>query len=183
MSLQEILYGVLIISVVVITVTLVWVANDLKGLLDSMRKSAQDAESVTKEIREKVMMVSEALDRVGASAAAIIGLIEGGVEQIKEKRDAIASSIGLVAGAGKAIKESRAGGVESGVKDEKDEGGKEEKKESEEEKPKEVADEKEEEVEVKAEDSKPKVAKKVEKDPRADIVDSIVKESKKKDDN
>jgi len=107
MSLQEILYGVLIVSVVVITVTLVWVANDLKGLLRSLRRSAEDTETVTREIKEKVLMLAEALDRAGAAAASVIGLIETAIDQIKEKRDSIAQGIGLVTGVGRAIKERR----------------------------------------------------------------------------
>lgn len=107
MSIQEILYGVLIVSVVVITVTIVWVANDLKGLLRSLRHSAEDTERVTHEIREKVMMLGEALDRASAAAASVIGLIESGIDQIKQRRDSIAEGIGLISGAGKAIKERK----------------------------------------------------------------------------
>jgi hypothetical protein len=108
MSIIEILYLVLIVSVVVLTVTIVWVSYDLKALLRSLRHSAEDTERVTKEIKEKVLMVAEALDRAGAAATSIIGLIESSIDQIKEKRDAIASSIGLITGAGKAIKDRRA---------------------------------------------------------------------------
>ena len=107
MATIDILYITLIVAIVVITVTLVWLANDMRGLLKSLRRSAEDTEVVTKEIREKVLMVSEALDRAGAAATSIIGMIENAIDEIKEKRDAIVSSIGLLSGAGRAIKERR----------------------------------------------------------------------------
>lgn len=107
MATVDILYITLIVSIVVITVTLVWLANDARGLIKSLRRSADDTALVTKEIKEKVMMVSEALDRAGAAASSIIGMIENAIDEIKERRDAIVSSIGLLSGAGRAIKEKR----------------------------------------------------------------------------
>ena len=107
MAITDILYITLIVAIVVITVTIVWLSNDMRGLIRSLRRSAEDTEKVTHEIREKVLMVSEALDRAGAAASSIIGMIENAIDEIKEKRDAIVSSIGLLSGAGRAIKERR----------------------------------------------------------------------------
>ena len=95
----EILYIVIAVAIVVITVTIVWLANELIGLIRPLRRSSEDVETVTKEIREKVLMVSEALDRAGTAATNIIGLVEDTVEGIKERRDQLADGIGVIAGA------------------------------------------------------------------------------------
>lgn len=121
MATTDILYITLIVAVVVITVTVVWLSNDLRGLIRSLRHSAEDTEKVTHEIREKVLMVSEALDRAGAAATAVIGMIETAVEEIKEKKDAIVSSIGLLSGAGRMIKERREAKKEEEPDEEEDE--------------------------------------------------------------
>jgi hypothetical protein len=107
MASLDILYIILGVCVVVVTVTIVWVANDLMKLIRSLRHSAQDTETVTREIKEKVLLVSESLDRLGAAASSVIGLIEDSVETIKEKRDQIVGSIGLITGASDFIKKRR----------------------------------------------------------------------------
>ncbi len=150
----EILYITLIVAIVVITVTVVWLSNDLRGLIRSLRHSAEDTGKVTHEIREKVLMVSEALDRAGAAASSIIGMIENAIEEIKGKRDAIVSSIGLLSGAGRAIKERRAAKVE--------------------EDPDEDEDEEEEEVEMPVK-KETKLAKESKKDDSKPSVDSVAK--------
>jgi len=166
MATVDILYITLIVAIVVITVTLVWLANDTRALLKSLRRSAEDTEVVTKEIREKVLMVSEALDRAGAAASSIIGMIENAIEEIKEKRDAIVSSIGLLSGAGRAIKERR------------------EKKEEDEEEEAEDAVEEEEAKDVEIEmpvKKDTKLAKASKKDDSKPSVDSVAKPEKKKE--
>jgi Sec-independent protein translocase protein TatA len=107
MALTDILYLVLIVSVVIITITLVWVANELMGLIKSLRKSASDTETMTSELKDKVLLVSEALDRAGTAATKIIGMIEDGIESIKEKRNQITNSIGLVAGMGDFVRQKK----------------------------------------------------------------------------
>ncbi len=107
MALTDILYLVLIVSVIIITITLVWVANELMGLLKSLRKSASDTETMTSELKDKVLLVSEALDRAGTAATKIIGMIEDGIESIKQKRDQITNSISLVAGVGDFVKHKK----------------------------------------------------------------------------
>lgn len=107
MALTDILYLVLIVSVVIITITLVWVANELMGLIRSLRKSASDTETMTSELKDKVLLVSEALDRAGTAASKIIGMIEDGIESIKQRKDQITNSIGLVAGVGDFVKQRR----------------------------------------------------------------------------
>jgi len=154
MATIDILYITLIVAIVVITVTVVWLSNDLRGLIRSLRRSAEDTEKVTHEIREKVLMVSEALDRAGAAASSIIGMIENAIEEIKDKRDAIVSSIGLLSGAGRAIKERRS------QKDEE-------------------PDEVEEEVEMPVK-KETKLAKESKKDDSKPSVDSVAKPVEKK---
>lgn len=100
MATVDILYIILAACVVVITVTLVWLSNELIGLIRSIKRSSLDVETVTKEIREKVLLVSEALDRAGTAASNIIGLVEDAIESIKSKRDQLVNSIGLVTGVG-----------------------------------------------------------------------------------
>lgn len=107
MALTDILYLVLIVSVIIITITLVWVANELMGLIKSLRKSASDTETMTSELKDKVLLVSEALDRAGTAATKIIGMIEDGIESIKEKRNQITNSIGLVAGMGDFVRQKK----------------------------------------------------------------------------
>lgn len=133
MASLDILYVILGVCVVVITVTVVWLANELIGLIRSLKRSAQDTEVVTKEIREKVLLVSEALDRAGTAATSIIGLIEDSIEKIKEKRDQIVGSIGLLTGAGEYIKQRKETKSEK-VKTEKPEPEKEKEKPEKEEK-------------------------------------------------
>ena len=101
METTEILYIILGASIVVLTVTIVWVANEAIGLIRSLRKSSENTEVMTKEMKEKVLVVSEALDRAATAATNIIGLIEDSVEVVKEKRDEVASTISLVTGAAK----------------------------------------------------------------------------------
>ena len=108
MATVDILYIVLAVCVVVITVTLVWLSNDLIGLIRSIKRSSDDVEVVTKEIREKVLLVSEALDRAGTAASNIIGLVEDAIESIKTKRDQLAESIGLISGVGEYARRKRA---------------------------------------------------------------------------
>lgn len=107
MALTDILYLVLIVSVVIVTITLVWVANELMGLIKSLRKSASDTETMTSELKDKVLLVSEALDRAGTAATKIIGMIEDGIESIKQRKDQITNSIGLVAGVGDFVKQRK----------------------------------------------------------------------------
>ena len=94
----DILYIVVIIAVVIITITIVWLANEIMGLTKSLRRSAEDTESMTAELKEKVHLISEALDRAGTAATRIIGLVEDAVETIKEKKDQLANSLGLISG-------------------------------------------------------------------------------------
>lgn len=103
MSVVQILYIILGASIVVLTVTIVWLANEAIGLIKSIRRSSENTEVVTHELKDKAMMVSEALDRVGSAASTMIGLIEDGTEAIKGKRDHVVNSIALVAGTGKHI--------------------------------------------------------------------------------
>jgi len=100
MAFIDILYIVIAVAVVVITVTLVWVSNELISLIKSVKRSARDSEKVTKEIKEKVMLVSESLDRAGSAASSLVGLMEDAVEGIKPRREKIADSLGLISGAG-----------------------------------------------------------------------------------
>lgn len=104
MTTLDVLYIVLSAAVVVVTVVIVWLAGDLKEILRSLKKTTADTEAMTTELREKVHMVAEAIDRVGTTATRIIGLIEDAVETVKEKKDQIVSSLGLVSGIGQYYK-------------------------------------------------------------------------------
>jgi len=101
MDFVEILYIVIAVAVVVITVTFVWLSNELIGLIKSVKRSSRDAEKVTREIREKVMLVSESLDRAGQAASSLVGLMEDAVEAMRPRRDRIAESLAVISGAGK----------------------------------------------------------------------------------
>lgn len=117
MSIVEILYIILGVCIVVITVTIVWLANETIKLVKSLRKSSDDVALMTSELKEKVLVVTEALDRAGTAATNIIGFIEDAIEGIKAKRDQLADSIGLVSGVGEYFKKKK----ESRVKDKEEE--------------------------------------------------------------
>ena len=121
MTIIDILYVILGACIVVITVTIVWLSNETIKLVKSLRKSSDDVAFMTQEVKEKVLVVTEALDRAGTAATSIIGFIEDAIEGIKEKRDQLSDSIGLVAGVGDYFKKK--------TKKEEPEVAKEEKKE------------------------------------------------------
>ena len=127
MSIVDILYIILGACVVVITVTIVWFANEAMKLIKSLRKSSDDVAFMTEEVKGKVLMVSEALDRAGTAATNIISLVEDAVEGIKEKRDQLSNSIGLVAGVGDYFKKKNHGQSEKKVEPAKEDKKEEEK--------------------------------------------------------
>ena len=128
MAFIDILYIVIAVAVVIITVTLVWVSNELIGLIKSVKRSSRDSEKVTHEIKEKVMLVSESLDRAGSAASSLVGLMEDAVEAIKPRREKIADSLGLISGAGAHARQQQEKESEVKVKTEKSEEKIEEKK-------------------------------------------------------
>lgn len=108
MTIVEILYVITGVCLVVVTVTVVWLSNETIKLVKSLRKSSDDVALMTSELKEKVLVVTEALDRAGTAATNIIGLIEDAIEGIKEKREQLANSIGLVTGVGEYFKKKKA---------------------------------------------------------------------------
>ncbi len=152
MSIVEILYIILGVCIVVITVTIVWLANETIKLVKSLRKSSDDVALMTSELKEKVLVVTEALDRAGTAATNIIGFIEDAIEGIKSKRDQLADSIGLVSGVGEFFKKKKESGIK---KKEEEQDTTEEDSEEEEPKTKKSKPEKKaEEVEIKKPDKK-----------------------------
>lgn len=99
MAFIDVLYIVIAVAVVVITVTVVWLSNELIGLIKSVKRSSQDSEKVTKEIKEKVLLISESLDRAGSAASSLVGLMEDAVEGMKPRRDRVAESLAVISGA------------------------------------------------------------------------------------
>jgi hypothetical protein len=108
MDIVEILYIITGVCLVVVTVAVVWLSNETIKLVKSLRKSSDDVALMTGELKEKVLVVTEALDRAGTAATNIIGLIEDAIEGIKEKREQLANSIGLVTGVGEYFKKKKA---------------------------------------------------------------------------
>ena len=121
MAFIDILYIVIAVAIVVITVTVIWLSSELIGLIKSVKRSSRDSEKVTKEIREKVMLVSESLDRAGSAASSLVGLMEDAVQGIKPRREKIADSLGLISGAGQHARQQQAKESEINVKTEKSE--------------------------------------------------------------
>lgn len=119
MEFIEILYITIAVAVVVLTVTAVWLSNELISLIKSVKRSSRDSEKVTKEIKEKVLLVSESLDRAGSAASSLVGLMEDAVEDIKPRRDKIADSLGLISGAGEHARRRQEKESEVEVKTEK----------------------------------------------------------------
>ncbi|OQA52466.1 MAG: hypothetical protein BWY43_00534 [candidate division WS2 bacterium ADurb.Bin280] len=104
----EILYLIVAVAVVVLTVALVWLILDLIKLSRSLRKSTDDVAIMTAEVKEKVLMVSEAIDRIGTLASHFIGLIEEAEKQIREKSEQISQGLGMVVGISDVLKKRRA---------------------------------------------------------------------------
>lgn len=100
----EILYLIIAVATAVLTVGLIWLISDLIKLSRSMRRSTDDVAAMTAEVKEKVMMVSEAIDRIGTLASHFIGLIEEAEKQIREKSEKIAQGLSMVVGISDAIK-------------------------------------------------------------------------------
>lgn len=122
----DILYILIGTCTVVVTVAFVWIVNEAIGLIKSLKISAKNTETVSEELKEKTMLVSEALDRVGTVATRVISFVEDMEAAVEQRASAIASSIGIIAGAKKFFVD--------GKKEEKPEPVKEEKKDSEEKK-------------------------------------------------
>jgi len=104
----EVLYLIVAVAVAVLTVALVWLISELIKLSRSMRKSTDDVAVMTSEVKEKVLMVSEAIDRIGTLATHFIGLIEEAEKQIREKSEKIAQGLSMVVGVSDAIKSRKA---------------------------------------------------------------------------
>lgn len=101
MSSVDILYIIIGTCIVVITVAFVWLANEAMALIKSLKISAKNTETISEELKEKTMLVSESLDRVGTVATRVISFVEDMESAVEEKAGAIASSIGVIAGAKK----------------------------------------------------------------------------------
>lgn len=100
----EVLYIIVAVAATVLTVALVWLISDLVKLSRSLRKSTDDVAIMTSEVKEKVLMVSEAIDRIGTLASHFIGLIEEAEKQIREKSEKISQGLSMVVGISDAIK-------------------------------------------------------------------------------
>lgn len=100
----EILYIIVAVAVAVLTVAIVWLISDLIKLSKSMRKSTDDVAVMTSEVKEKVLMVSEAIDRIGTLATHFIGIIEEAEKQIREKSEKIYEGLSMVVGVSDLIK-------------------------------------------------------------------------------
>ena len=104
----ELLYLIIAVCVAVLTIALIWLINDLVKLSRSLRRSSDDVAVMTKEVKEKVLLVTEAMDRVGTLASHFIGIIEEAESQIREKSARIADSLGAVLGVSEMIKSRKA---------------------------------------------------------------------------
>jgi len=100
MASLDVLYLISTVAIAVVTVTVVWLANELIQLIKSLRRSTEDAATVTAEFKKRVLLMSEALDRVGTAASHMIGLIEDAEIELRRRREKVAQGIGLVVGAG-----------------------------------------------------------------------------------
>lgn len=101
MTSVDILYILIGTCIVVITVAFVWLVNEGIALIKSLKVSAKNTETISEELKEKTLLVSESLDRVGTVATRVISFVEDLESAVEEKAGAIASSIGIIAGAKK----------------------------------------------------------------------------------
>ncbi|PIT97125.1 hypothetical protein COT77_03140 [Candidatus Berkelbacteria bacterium CG10_big_fil_rev_8_21_14_0_10_41_12] len=97
----DILYIIIGTCTVVLTVAIVWLVNESIVLVKLLQKSAKNTETISEELKQKTLMVSEALDRVGTVAARVIGFVEDMEHAVEERAGAIASGLGVLAGAKK----------------------------------------------------------------------------------
>lgn len=123
----EILYLIIAVAVVVLTVALVWLILDLIKLSRSLRKSTDDVAIMTGEVKEKVLMVSEAIDRIGTLASHFIGLIEEAEKQIRDKSEQISQGLGMVVGISDALKKRKTKAQDDEQEQEEEESSKNEK--------------------------------------------------------
>ena len=137
MASLDVLYLISTVAIAVVAVTIVWLANELIKLVKSLRRSTDDTATVTAEFKKRVLLMSEALDRVGTAASHMIGLIEDAEVELRGRREKVAQGIGLVMGAGDHARKKR-------EKEEKADTAEEEKKEEVTERQEDVADKKEE---------------------------------------
>jgi len=107
MASLDVLYLISTVAIAVVTVTVVWLANELIQLIKSLRRSAEDTATVTAEFKKRVLLMSEALDRVGTAASHMIGLIEDAEVELRGRREKVAQGIGLVMGAGDHARKKR----------------------------------------------------------------------------
>lgn len=101
MTSVDILYILIGTCIVVITVAFVWLVNEGIALIKSLKVSAKNTETISEELKEKTLLVSESLDRVGTVATRVISFVEDLESAVEAKAGAIASSIGIIAGAKK----------------------------------------------------------------------------------
>jgi len=121
MQILDILYVILSIAIVVLTIALVWLINDLVKLSRSLRRSTDDVAIMTKEVKEKVLLVTEVMDRMGTLASHFIGIIEEAETQIREKSGRIVAGLGTVLGVSDLIKKHKAKAKPEIEEDESDE--------------------------------------------------------------
>jgi len=117
----EILYLIVAVAVVVLAVALVWLILDLIKLSRSLRAI------MTGEVKEKVLMVSEAIDRIGTLASHFIGLIEEAEKQIRDKSEQISQGLGMVVGISDALKKRKTKAQDDEQEQEEEESSKNEK--------------------------------------------------------
>lgn len=107
MASLDVLYLISTVAIAVVAVTIVWLANELIKLIKSLRRSTDDTATVTAEFKKRVLLMSEALDRVGTAASHMIGLIEDAEVELRGRREKVAQGIGLVMGAGDHARKKR----------------------------------------------------------------------------
>lgn len=117
----ELLYLIVAVAVVVLVTALVWLISDLVQLSRSLRRSTDDVAVMTGEVKEKVLMVSEAFDRIGTLATHFIGIIEEAEKQIRDKSEQISQGLGMVVGVSDALRKRKAASKEEDVPDEQEE--------------------------------------------------------------
>lgn len=96
MASLDVLYFVLTICSAVITLVIVWLANDLIVVLRNIRKASKDTAGLTSEFKQKVLMVGEALDRMGDSATRMLGIMEDSQSEMIANREKIKKGVGLI---------------------------------------------------------------------------------------
>jgi len=104
MPIVDILYIVLIVSVLVLTVILVIVLLDLRELLHSSKKAADDASRIAEEVEGSLNRVTHSINSVADVVDDIVTMAKNLKQKFENKMNDMADGAGMAAGIVRAVR-------------------------------------------------------------------------------